>query len=253
MIVDASLQCAGIAHGFFSRAGGVSRGLYASLNCGFGSSDDPLSVAENRRRALARLESSAHALVTAYQVHSADIAIVEQPWTRDHAPKVDGMVTRRPGIALGILTADCAPILFADDGVGVIGAAHAGWRGALAGVAEATVAAMIGLGARAGAIRAVIGPCIGPESYEVGPDFPQAFLAHSRAAGRFFVDAARPGHHRFDLPGYLAWRLGESGLASIRHLVHDTAADDDFFSYRRATLKGEADYGREISVILLKG
>lgn len=253
MIVDASLECAGMAHGFFGRAGGVSTGLYASLNCGFGSSDDPARVAENRRRALARLEPKADTLLTGYQVHGADIAIVEAPWTRESLPKVDGMVTARPGIALGILSADCAPILFADGEARVIGAAHGGWRGALAGVAEAAVNAMVGLGARAGAIRAAIGPCIAQASYEVGPDFPHPFLAHSRAASRFFVASPRAGHHRFDLAGYVAWRLGDIGLASIRIVAHDTAAEPDFFSYRRATLKGEADYGRELSAIILRG
>uniref|UniRef100_UPI0035639FEA peptidoglycan editing factor PgeF n=1 Tax=Falsiroseomonas sp. TaxID=2870721 RepID=UPI0035639FEA len=242
---------AGVRHGFLTRAGGVSEGIYASLNCGYGAKDDPPDrVAENRARALARADLPAGSLVTAYQVHSARVARVERPWPREDAPEVDAMVTDRPGVTLGILTADCAPVLFADAPARVIGAAHAGWRGAQGGVLEATVAAMVELGAERARIRAGIGPCIAQRSYEVGPDFPKPFLADDPANAAFFCPSRREGHFMFDLPGYVAARLAAAGLRRVCRLPHDTCAEAErFFSYRRATLRGEPDYGRGLSLI----
>src|SRR5229473_6928106 len=192
----------GIRHAFFTRQGGVSRGLFASLNCGFGSHDDPASVEENRAIAATQLALTAERLVTCHQVHGTATVTVERPWRRAANPRADGMVTAVPGIALGILAADCAPVLFADPSAGIIGAAHGGWRGALAGVMEATVATMVRLGAQPRRIRAGIGPCIAQPSYEVGPEFAAAFAAADPASDRFFAPASRPGHHLFDLPGY---------------------------------------------------
>jgi hypothetical protein len=243
----------GIRHAFFGREGGVSEGLYASLNCGFGSGDDPAKVAENRKRALAMAGMPPDSLLTAYQVHSPDVATVTAPWRREEAPKVDAMVTDRPGITLGILTADCVPVLFADAGAGVIGAAHAGWRGALTGVLQATLEAMRALGARTGHIAVGIGPAIAQRSYEVGPEFPAPFLAQDPANAAFFAPSARVDRHMFDLPGYVARRLAGLGLAQVERLANDTCAEDDrFFSYRRATLRGEKDYGRDLSAISLE-
>lgn len=179
---------------------------------------------------------------------------METPWRREELPRADGMVTTIPGIALGVLAADCAPILFADAEAGVIGAAHGGWRGALDGVAEATVAAMVAAGAQADRIRAAIGPCIGQASYEVGPEFPPRFAEVDAESPAFFAPAARAGHFRFDLGGYIAHRLGRLGLAAVERAPHDTAAEADrFFSYRRACLDGERDYGRALAAIALAG
>ncbi|MBM3573880.1 MAG: laccase domain-containing protein, partial [Alphaproteobacteria bacterium] len=197
MIVVDDLAGAGIRHGFFGRGGGVSGGIYASLNCGLGSRDDPAAVADNRARVLDRLELSKGALVTCYQVHGRDVATVDAPWQPGQSPRVDGMATNRPGIALGILTADCAPVLIFDARDRVIGAAHAGWKGAKAGILEATIAAMGRLGAAPARITAVIGPCIAQASYEVGPEFPRPFLEEDAANRRFFVPSARPGHFMF--------------------------------------------------------
>lgn len=244
-----------LRHGFFTRQGGVSKGIFAALNVGLGSGDDPEHVRENRRRATAALDLADGALVTAYQIHSAKVAVVEEPWQARRAPKVDALVTRRRGLALGILTADCAPILFADVKAGVIGAAHAGWRGAISGILEATVEAMVKLGARPMRIVAAIGPCITQDSYEVGPEFPAPFVAEDPANGRYFRadrnDAGEP-RWRFDLPGYVADKLERLGLATVETLPYDTCADDrHFFSYRRACLRGETDYGRGLSAIAL--
>jgi YfiH family protein len=240
----------GVRHGFFTREGGVSEGIYASLNCGLGSGDDTDKVATNRGRVAHAVDLKA--LVTAYQIHSPTVVEVETPWTREHAPRADAMVTTRPGIALGILTADCAPVLFADRKSRVVGAAHAGWRGAITGVLDATVAAMAKHGARPESMVAAIGPCIAQASYEVGPEFPAAFLAEDPANAAFFKPSARAGHFMFDLSGYVARRLKKLGIASVTALTNDTCRDEDrFFSYRRACLRGEKDYGREISVIAL--
>ena len=241
-----------IRHGFFGRAGGVSEGLYRSLNCGYGSGDDPEAVRENRARVTAACELSPTALCTAYQVHSAEALVVTAPWAREDAPRVDAMATATPGLALAILTADCVPVLMADREASVIGAAHAGWRGALNGILEAAVEAMLGLGARAGEIRAVIGPAIGAASYEVGPEFPTPFLARSAQDEDLFAPAKRDGHFRFDLTGYVARRLSGLGLAAVAATGGDTCAEADrYFSYRRSVHRGEPDYGRNISIVAL--
>lgn len=252
MITLSALDSGGIRHSFFTREGGVSDGLFASLNCGLGSSDDAANVAENRGRAMAALGLEAERLATCYQVHSPDAVVVDSPWPQAERPRADAMVTRRPGVALGILTADCAPVLFADAEARVIGAAHAGWRGALSGVLEATVTAMIGLGAAPERIGAGIGPCIAQASYEVGPEFPAPFLAVDPASTDFFRPAPRAGHFLFDLRGYIERRLTRLGLARIEASGSDTAAEADrFFSYRRSCLRKEKDYGRELSAICL--
>ncbi|HEV2675731.1 MAG TPA: peptidoglycan editing factor PgeF [Aliidongia sp.] len=241
-----------LRHAFFTRQGGSGDGLYASLNCGFGSDDDPARVEANRARAMALLDLPATALVTVHQIHSADVSVVERPWPRAENPKADAMVTDRPGVALGILTADCVPILFADMEARVIGAAHSGWKGTRDGISEAIVAAMERLGARRGRIRAAIGPAIQQQSYEVGPEFPERFTALDAGTDRFFVPSVRPGHFMFDLPGLVEARLVALGLGSVERSHHDTAAEADlFFSYRRATLMGEPDYGRGLSAIAL--
>jgi YfiH family protein len=249
----APLQALGINAAFFTREGGVSEGLYAALNCGYGSGDDPEAVRENRRRAMERFDLAPDALVTLYQVHSPTVVEVEQPWRPGGAPKADGMVTAKRNLALGILTADCAPVLFADAEAGVIGAAHAGWRGAFTGVLEETVAAMTRLGASPGKIRAAIGPCIAQSSYEVGPEFHERFVSADSDNAAFFRASSRPSHHLFDLGGYVTRRLESLGLAEILTTGEDTAADAArYFSYRRATLAGEKDYGRLLSAIALK-
>lgn len=250
MITVTALDRPGLSHGFFTRTGGVSEGIFASLNCGLGSSDDAARVAENRRRALAQLGFVADRLVTCYQVHGAEVATVTAPWRHEDRPRADAMVTATPGVALGILTADCAPVLFADPAARIVGAAHAGWRGALSGVLEATVAAMERQGATAGRICAAVGPCIGAASYEVGAEFPAPFLAEHPGNADFFVAAARPGHHLFDLAGYVGRRLARLGLAAVGSAGGDTAAEPErFFSYRRATLRKDGGFGHMLSAI----
>lgn len=249
---DALKDSPRIRHGFFTRQGGVSAGIYASLNCGYGSNDDPGNVTENRRRALAMISLPPEALATTYQIHSADVVEVTKPWPLDARPRADAMVTTRPGIALGIGTADCAPVLLADPVAGVIGAAHAGWRGAVSGVVEAVVHSMIERGAEPGRMRAAVGPCIAQSSYEVGPEFPQPFLRHDPENRRFFVPSKRADHFMFDLPGYVVSRLKRLGIGEAAYVDRDTCAETDrFFSYRRTTLAGEKDYGRGLSVIAL--
>lgn len=250
--VDVLNDCAGVRHGFFTREGGVSGGLFASLNCGYGSGDDPAKIARNRAIAADRLGLAEDRLITCHQIHSATVLTVTEPWRREDAPRADGVVTDRPNIALGVLAADCAPVLFADPEAGVIGAAHGGWKGALGGVMEATVEAMTKLGAAPARIRAGIGPCIAQRSYEVGPEFPGRFAEVDGDSGSFFVPAARPGHFHFDLPGYIAHRLARLGLVAVADTACDTAADPArFFSYRRACLAGEHDYGRAVAAICL--
>jgi polyphenol oxidase len=243
----------GVQHRFFTRRGGVSAGLYSSLNCGYGSGDEPDNVRENRRRAAASFELAATELLTVHQIHSTDVlTVADRRWTSPGAPKADAMVTDRSGVALGVLAADCAPVLLADPCAGVIGAAHAGWKGALAGIVEATIAAMERLGAQRERLQAAVGPCIGRESYEVGPEFPAPFLAQDDANAVFFRATPRAGHFLFDLAGYLAHRLALAGVAASA-TGHDTLrASDDFFSYRRNTLEGVRDYGRGLSAIALK-
>lgn len=242
-----------VRHAFFSRNGGVSEGLFTSLNCGYGSGDDKAHVSENRRRAMAQIDLEAERLVTAYQVHSPDVVEVKTPWQRDDAPKADAMVTREPGLALGILTADCVPVLFADPEARVVGAAHAGWKGALHGVLKATVDAMCALGASPKKIQAGIGPAISQRSYEVGPEFPAPFLDQQPGHRDLFCPSKRDGHFHFDLKGYVARRLVEAGLTSVQTLPCDTCAEDSrFFSYRRACHRQEGDYGRGLSAIYLE-
>lgn len=252
-LTDDSLNdTAGIAHGFFTRVGGVSGGLYASLNVGFGSDDVAENVRRNRERAVAALDG-AGALNTVYQVHGTTVATVESPWEHASAPQADAMVTDRPGIAIGILTADCAPVLFADPVNRVVGAAHAGWRGAVGGVLAAAVDAMEKLGARRQHIRAVVGPTIAQASYEVGPEFPAPFLEEDPENKRFFRPSVRETHHMFDLIGYVESRLAALDLDTVSRIERDTCAEEDlFFSYRRSTLRQEADYGRELSAILIE-
>ncbi|OAN53985.1 peptidoglycan editing factor PgeF [Magnetospirillum moscoviense] len=242
-----------IRHAFFTREGGVSTGIYASLNCGPGSNDEPSAVAENRSRAMAMLNLPDKALVTVHQAHTAESILVDAPFASDSRPVADGMVTTRPGLALGILTADCAPVLFADRKGGVIGAAHAGWKGALAGILDNTLARMAEQGAKAKNVVAAIGPCIGQRSYEVGPDFPAAFLAESADNADFFAPSPKAGHFLFDLPGYVSRKLARLGVQDVTRLPADTLRDKArFFSYRRTTLAGEPDYGRQLSVIVLE-
>ncbi|GJE60826.1 peptidoglycan editing factor PgeF [Methylobacterium trifolii] len=242
----------GIRHAFFTRAGGVSEGIYASLNGGLGSSDRPEAVAENRGRMCAQLGLPADRLVSLYQVHSAEVVTVEAPFPAAERPKADAMVTRVPGLALGIATADCGPILFADPEGLVVGAAHAGWKGALTGVIAATVSAMERLGARRERIVAVLGPTIGQASYEVGPDFVARFSAEAPGMERFLGAGSRADHAQFDLPGFILARLREAGIGEATALGLCTYADPErFYSYRRTTHRGEADYGRLISAIAL--
>ncbi len=243
----------GVRHGFFTRRGGVSEGPYAALNCSLSSKDDRDRVRENRRRAMDALGLDIVALHGLTQVHGIAVAEVEAGWAEGEGPQADAMVTRRPGIALGIVTGDCAPVLFADAGAGVVGAAHAGWRGAVAGVIEATVEAMERLGARRGNIAAAVGPCIGQASYEVGPDLRDAVLARDAADARFFAQGRRAERWQFDLPGYCAARLGALGLAAVATAGACTLAEEDrFFSHRRRTLAGGRDpIGHQLSAIAL--
>ncbi|MBS0473374.1 MAG: peptidoglycan editing factor PgeF [Proteobacteria bacterium] len=238
----------GISHGFFGRRGGVSGGIYASLNCGPGSGDDPAHVSENRR--LVREALGAGTLNSLYQIHSPKVVTVTGDW--DAGPQADAMVTATPGIALGILTADCAPVLFADASAGVVGAAHAGWKGAFGGVLDATLAAMETLGAARERIVAAIGPCISQANYEVGPEFIDRFRSADSANERFFAPSSRPDHHQFDLESYCAARLKAEGVDKVERLSACTyERSADFFSFRRTTHRGEKDYGREISAIAL--
>ena len=240
----------GVRHGFLGRTGGVSKGLYASLNVGIGSDDVLSDVETNRRRALEAVAKRAR-LVTLHQVHSADAVIVDKPWPDDMRPEADAMATDRPGIALGILSADCAPILLADTEAGVIGAAHAGWKGAMTGVARSVVEKMEELGAERSRIAAAIGPCIGRGSYEVDDAFRKRFEAIEEENEQFFREGA-PGHHYFDLEAYVASWLTYLEVGAIERLELDTYANEDrFFSYRRATHREEPDYGRQLSLIVL--
>jgi YfiH family protein len=241
----------GIRHAFFTREGGISEGIYSSLNGGLGSSDDRKRVLENRRRIAASLGVALESLVSLHQVHSPDAVIVEALFGEER-PKADGMATRVPGLALAITTADCGPLLFADQEGGVVGAAHAGWRGALTGVIESTLAAMEELGGRRERTTVVLGPTIGQEAYEVGLDFRDRFLAADPANERFFRPGVQPDRAMFDLPAYIGSRALAAGVGSFTSLGLCTYSDEDrFFSYRRTTHRGEPDYGRLISAITL--
>jgi len=249
MEVLKSPALASISHGFVGRTGGVSTGIFDSLNVGLGSSDDPVAVAENRARVVAAVMPGA-ALTTAYQIHSPRVITVNAALPQ--RPEGDALVTRAPGLLLGILTADCAPVLFADEAAGVIGAAHAGWKGALGGVTDATIAAMEALGAKRDNIAAAIGPCIARKSYEVDAGFIARFTDDDSANERFFMQG-RAGHAWFDLEAYVAHRLHAAGLKTVHLLGADTYSQPErFFSYRRTTHAGEPDYGRQISVIGLR-
>jgi len=251
-IESSMLAASGQRHGFFTRKGGVSEGVYASLNCGYGSTDARERVAANRTRALDALDLKTDALATVYQQHTSTVVVVGEDWGEDARPVADGMVTAVRGRALGILTADCAPVLLADANVGVIGAAHAGWRGALVGVLENTVAAMVGLGAAVGRIHAAVGPCIGQASYQVGPEFVAAFLAEDPRNEALFSSPDGDGKQHFDLAGYVTRRLARLGVVHVEAMPFDTCAEEDrFFSFRRATMRGEPDYGRLLSTIAL--
>ncbi len=236
-------------HGFFTRRGGVSVGPYASLNCSLSSADAPENVARNRALVAAAMAVDVAQLVGVTQVHGRDVVTVAAPWPAGQGARADALVTRAPGVALGVITADCAPVLFADEAAGVVGAAHAGWRGATLGVLEATLAAMIALGARAARVSAAIGPCIAQAQYEVAADMRAVVLADSQAAARFFADGASEGRWLFDLAGYCAARLAAAGVA-VSVMGRDTFSDEaHFFSHRRRTLRQEGPIGHQISVI----
>jgi polyphenol oxidase len=242
----------GVRHAFFTRHGGVSEGVYASFNGGPGSSDAPARVVENRARMAAALGVEPDWLLTAYQIHSPDAVIVERPWAPQARPRADAIVTRAGGLAIGVTTADCGPLLFADATAGVIGAAHAGWRGAATGIIEATIGAMERCGAERNRIVAALGPTIRQPSYEVGPEFVARFRQETPANQRFFKPAARPEHALFDLPGYIAARVAAAGIRTFEDLAQCTYADAArFFSYRRSVHRKESDYGRHISAIAL--
>jgi YfiH family protein len=242
----------GIRHAFFTRSGGVSQGVYASLNGGVGSGDVAEKVTENRARMAAALGVSADRLITPFQIHSPDVVVAQEPWTRDSRPRADAVVTQVPRLAIGVSTADCGPVLFADSRAGVIGAAHAGWRGALSGVIEATVSAMERLGAERARIAAALGPTIRQANYEVGPEFIERFLAADPANSRYFKPSQRADHAMFDLCGYIAQRVKQSGLKQFEDLGFCTYEEPErFFSFRRSTHRAEPDYGRHINAIAL--
>lgn len=248
----AALRLPGIAHAFFTRHGGVSTGLYAGLNTGTGSKDDRDAVLENRARAAGRLGVPSDRLVTPHQVHGADCLVVEEAWAPGQGPKVDALATCVPGLAIGVGSADCGPVLLADADAGVIAAAHAGWKGAVAGVLEATIATMESLGAERGRIVAVLGPTISAEAYEVGPEFVARMHEKNPADERFFSPSPNSGHAQFDLPAYIVARLKQAGIVHAQSVGLCTYSDEDrFFSYRRATHRGEPDYGRLLAAIAL--
>lgn len=249
---EALASISNVAHGFFTRHGGVSTGIYASLNCGFGSSDEPQNVAENRARISRALEVEPKRLTTVHQVHGTNVHVVREHGMAAQPERADAVATNVPGYALGILTADCAPVLLADPDAGVAAAAHAGWRGALDGIIGATISAMSDLGASPTATIASIGPCIGSATYEVGPEFPNPFVERDPENSRFFQNAPRSDHFIFDLPGFVAATLDAAGVGVVEHVGGDTLSEENrFFSYRRACHKGEPDYGRQLSAIAL--
>ncbi len=241
-----------VRHAFFTRDGGVSDGLYRSLNGGLGSKDAVHNVEENRARMAAALGVPRGHLLTAYQIHSPDVAIAESAWSPDSAPRADAVVTRVPGLAVAVTTADCGPILFADAEAGIVAAAHAGWKGALGGVIEMTVACMERLGGARSRIAAVLGPMIRQPNYEVGPEFVAQFLAADAGNARFFARSARAGYALFDLPAYILARLAAAGIETVEDTGQCTYADPErFYSYRRSTHRAEPDYGRHINAVAI--
>jgi len=247
-----AVSLGGLPHGFLGRRGGMSVGDCEGLNVGYGSGDDPETISGNRRLAVAALLPEAQ-LATVHQIHSAEVVVAKRAWPQADRPRADAMVTDTPNLLLGILTADCAPVLFADHRAVVVGAAHAGWRGALAGVTDSTVEAMEKLGARRDHIRAAVGPCIGQPSYEVDEAFRARFLGADPNNDRFFIESAA-GKPHFDLEAYVVHRLIAAGIEEVEALNLDTYVDDSrFFSFRRATHRGEADYGRQLSAIAIPG
>ena len=242
----------GISHGFFTRQGGVSTGIYGALNCGLGSKDDPSLVRENRARVAQALGAPGDEVSTLYQIHSATALVVDKPFERGQVPRADALVTRTPGVVIGALAADCTPVLFAEPKSRIIAAAHAGWRGALGGVLEAAIEAMVELGANRINIRAAIGPCINQEAYEVGPEFEAEFVKADPGNGRFFLRHSPESRPHFDLPGYVEHRLSTLGLDAVeRRSLCSYQNESLFFSYRRATHRKEPYYGRQISAIVL--
>ncbi len=246
------LTAPGVAHAFFTREGGVSQGVYASLNGGVGSRDNSQAVAENRRRMAESLGVRSARFLVPYQIHSPDVIHVEEPWPPGERPRADALVTRARGLALGVTGADCGMILFSDARAQVIGACHAGWKGALTGVLEATMDAMVRIGAARENISAVLGPAIGPASYEVGPEFVARFVEASPGYARFFDESMRAGHSLFDLPGFIGMRLIGAGIGKFKNLGFDTYSNEErFYSYRRCVHRAEPDYGRLVAAIAL--
>jgi YfiH family protein len=242
----------GLRHAFFDRNGGVSEGIYTSLNGGLGSHDDASHVAENRRRMAAQLGVEPRRLLTAFQIHSPDVAVATEPWDAASRPRADAIVTRTAGLAVGVTAADCGPVLLVDPTARVIGAAHAGWKGALGGVLENTIEAMTKLGAERAGIVAAIGPLIRQHSYEVGAEFVDRFTSADPSNAQFFMAASRQNHALFDLAGYIRMRLESAGVLMIDDVGIDTYSDERFYSYRRSVHRGEADYGRHVHSIVLE-
>jgi YfiH family protein len=241
----------GFRHGFFTREGGVSTGIYSGLNAGLGSSDDPVRVAENRTRIAAWLDRPGAPISTPHQIHSADTIVIDEPFRHGERPKADAIATAMPGVVVGVLTADCGPVLFADPKNGVVAAAHAGWKGAIGGILESAVETMLALGAERSAITAVLGPTIGPANYEVGPEFRARFVDADSANDRYFAKAPRDGHFTFDLPAFIRSRLEAAGVNTHDVGLCTYADEGRFYSYRRTTHRNEPDYGRQISAIVL--
>lgn len=254
MMLESPLLSAipGLRHAFFTREGGVSGGIYGSLNGGVGSNDDPAHVEENRRRMAEQLGVTPERFLSVWQTHSPDVVVTTGPWQGETRPLADAIVTRTEGLAIGATAADCGPVLFVDPGARVIGAAHAGWKGALSGILESTIAAMEQLGAERSGIVAAIGPLIRQHSYEVGGEFVERFIEADAEHGRFFIPSAREGHAMFDLAGFIRMRLENSGILVIDDTGIDTYSDERFFSYRRSVHRKEPDYGRHVHSIALE-
>ena len=254
MMMGSSLLAAvpGLRHAFFTSEGGVSDGIYKSLNGGLGSQDDAANVAENRRRMAEQMGVTPERFLNVWQIHSPDAVVVSGPWNGTERPKADALVTRTEGLAIGVTAADCGPVLFVDPGARVIGAAHAGWKGALTGVLESTIDAMEKLGADRGGIVAAIGPLIRQNSYEVGPEFVERFLDADAEHARFFLPSDRDSHSMFDLASFIRMRLENAGVLMIDDIGVDTYSDERFFSYRRSVHRNEPDYGRHVHAIALE-